>query len=215
MTFVVAHIDALITVMIGFALLVSGRRVYHQNPQSSVYLQRAAIVLIAIGALLMMTTRSSTPKPVVQATDNGVATASFPGQPKRTLLSASETPDGADRETYDFRPPGHDLSYKLSRSSMTGDLLGMSDSERIEGLVAHFQSQKYVISNHATVEKNGVRIHSFQFAMPGVQAVSTIRIAFVGDQIYRVIASSGNGESAESEFETFLASFNVRPIDSN
>jgi hypothetical protein len=166
--------------------------------------------MIVAGSLLMLTAVGPSGA-VLQKTDDGVASASFPGAPERRFLSASETPDGAERETYDYKPPGRDLNYKLSRSPITGPAVEWSDDERVDAMIAYFESQKVAVSGRTSIKAGEITGHAFSFTSPDGSATSSIRVAFAGGQAYRVIATAGKNESAPAEFEQFLSSFRVTP----
>jgi hypothetical protein len=207
-TFLLEHLDTLIMIILGIGLLAASGRMTVEKPQRASFVRVGAIIMIAGGSLLLLTSETRSGE-TVQATDDGVATVAFPGRPTRSFRAASETPNGAERETYDYKPAGRDLNYKLSRSPLI-ETSPMSDTERIEAMVANFQAHGATVTNRASVEKNGITIHSFRFTSPEANATSSIRVVFAGNQIYRVIATAGKSEQEPPEFERFLASFTVR-----
>jgi hypothetical protein len=203
-SFVLTHFDAILTIILCGALLVFSGRMAVSNPNRQLLIRIGASVAILCSVALMLAPTANSSH--VQATEDGVAEVTFPGKP--TKSSVSVTP-GVERTTYAYNPQDRDRAFSLSQLPVTGEFLTMSDSQRIDQIVAFFAAQGSVVSNRTTLSKNGLSLHCFQVAQG--DATIFMRIAYVGTQSYRVTATIVGEDGVPSETTAFLESFALHP----
>jgi hypothetical protein len=160
--------------------------------------------LVVIGAVLVF---AQTPaKWARQSTDDGFASAEFPGRPTRK--EAVDTAGGVSlaRVSYSYTLPGRDVTLVLSRSPLVGS--DLTDEQRIEGAIAFFAQQGFEVTERQRAQCGDVQGYALKLHQKEKGATVLIRFAMAHANVYRVLVSftSGNG----AEIGRFMESFAVR-----
>ncbi len=165
----------------------------------------AAVVLLLFG----QPPQSATQK----ATDDGFASATFPGEPLEDRSPGQISGITVSQITYKYNDPSRDVCLILSRSPILN--LGVSDEQRISALLDYGRAA--MKQNLIELEMSAFgKLPCYQFKLrnSGEPVMMTImRLVITNTNLYRVIATFPEKEVGETdpEIHTFLESFCAGP----
>jgi hypothetical protein len=213
MLYVAQHIDAIIQVSLGAIFTwMSFRPSNKLGARVTKILRVCGPCLIVIGGLLLWKP-TAPPHWQRQFTADKMASAEFPGT--ATPKESTDTIGGISvkRTSFTYNVPGRDIALFLSYSALPDSARGMTDAQRIEGTLAFMAQQGSAVVKN---EKDPNRpIYRFTVRQEANKATMQMALAYVGDNVYRVVASWTDGQQDQELTDRFVGSFRVSAAPSN
>jgi hypothetical protein len=203
---IAAHIDALLMIVFGaFFTLLSFRTPIAFAKGAKIF-RICGPALIVIGALLVFTRPS--PTWARHDTDDGIASAEFPGVPTRQDSVDSVGGVSLPRVSYTYNVPGQRISLVLSRSPIVGP--DATDDQRIDAAVAYFEQQGFDIADRQRVQCGDVQGHLLKLRHRQENDVAVVRVVMTQSNVYRALATFKSASETEEGIKRFIESFRVR-----
>jgi hypothetical protein len=205
--YLVQHIDSVIQLVVGIFFTWMGFRSANKlGARTRKIFRVCGPALIVIGGLLFFKPSAST-NWERRFTSDKIASAEFPGAVE--AKESTETLGGVTvtRTTFSYNVPGKDIALFLSSSALPENARGLTDAQRIEGTLSYFASQgAKVIQN----EKDpATSIYKLALRQEDKKATTQMALAYVGDNVYRVVASWTNGQEDKALTDRFVSSFRI------
>jgi len=205
--FVLQHIDSVIQLGLGVVFTFLGfRRTNPLTPRIRKVFRVCGPALLVISSLLLLKPDDA-PTWHRQFTLDHVASAEFPGEvtPKESTDTMGDITVKRSSSTYDV--PGKDIALFLSVSSLPEGARSMSDAQRIESTLTLLASQGGTVVQNQT-DPTGP-IHRLTIRQADKKATMQMALAYVGDNVYRVVASWTDGSEDKNTTDRFVQSFRV------
>lgn len=207
MLFVARHIDSLIPLGLGivFTWLAFRRNTALAALPRKIF-RICGPALIVIGGLLLLKPDAA-PSWHTQFTADRVASADFPGvaTPKETTDTMGDIT--VKRTSFAYDVPGKDIALFLSSSALPASARTMTDAQRIESTLAYLTSQGSRVVQNETDATGSV--HRLTLRQDDKKATMQMALAYVGDSVYRVVASWTDGQEDKPMTDRFVTSFRV------
>ncbi|MGH7283849.1 MAG: hypothetical protein ACRELY_20175 [Polyangiaceae bacterium] len=201
------HIDAIIQMLVGAALTWLGfRSAGKLDDKKKKILRVCGPLLFVIGGVLFLKERPSpTWTWTRQLTSDKVASAEFPGAP-----TAKESTDSAGgitvkRTSLTYYVPGKDIALFLSWSPMPEEARAWTDAQRIEATLSYFASRGSV----RTQSEKDPATSIYRITLKQEKGTTRMAIAYVGDNVYRAVASWTDDNEDKTLTDRFMGSFRV------
>jgi len=211
--FFVEHIDSIIQLSLGVIITwMAFRPSNKQGARTTKIFRVCGPGLIVIGGLFLLKPNAA-PDWQRQFTADKIASAEFPGL--ATPRESTETVAGISvkRTSFTYDVPGKDIALFLSYSAIPDHAKGLSDAQRIEGTLAFLAQQgSTVVKNEKDPTSSVYRLTIRQDAK---KATVQMALAYVGDYVYRVVASWTDGQEDKRLTDRFVSSFRVSAPPSN
>lgn len=203
----VRHIDSIIQIVLGvFLSWMAFRPANKLDRRTTRILAVCGPLLIVIGGLFLLKP-DAPPRWQRQFTADKVASAEFPGPPRATESTDSAAGVSVKRISFTYDVPGRDIALFLSYSALPDNARGMNDSQRIEATVAYLTAQGSKVMQS---EKEPNRaVYRLTLRQEDKKATVRMALAYVGDNVYRVVASWTDGQEDNALVDHFLNSFLV------
>ena len=208
--FFAQHIDSIIQLALGVFLSWFAFRRSNKLPSLSTKIFRVCgPALIVVGGVLLLKPNTNA-RWERQFTSDKVASAEFPG-----VATAKETTDTAatiavKRTSFTYNVPGKDIALFLSYSALPDHTRALTDAQRIEGTLAYLASQgSKVLQNEKDPASS---IYRLTVRQDDKKATTQMAIAYVGDNVYRVVASWTDGQEDKPLTDRFVNSFSVSSL---
>ncbi len=205
--FFVQHIDSVIQLVLGaFVTWFAFRPSSKLGPRARKTLRVCGPALILIGGVLLLKP-DPTPSWERQLTSDKIASAEFPGTPAPKETTDTVGAVTVTRTSFTYDVPGKDIALALSFSALPANTRGMTDAQRVEGTLAYLTAQgSKVIQN----EKDpGGSIYRFTVRQDDKKVTVQMALAYVGDNVYRVVASWTDGQENKALTDRFVNSFRL------
>ena len=204
------HIDSIIQISIGVAFTWMGFGGRSRLPARAVKVFRiCGPALIAIGAVLLWK-----PQPAAHwqrlFTSDKIASAEFPGAatPKESTDTVGAVTVKRTTLTYDV--PGKDIALFLSYSAIPKEARGLSDAQRIENTLAYLATQGSQVVKNETIPGPPI-VHRITMRSDANKTSMQMALSYVGESVYRVVASWADGNEDRALIDRFVTSFKVAP----
>jgi hypothetical protein len=205
---IVHHIDSIIQLVLGgFFTWLGFRRANKLGARTTKVFKVCGPALIAVGGVLLLLKPNADPAWQRQFTTDHVASAEFPGV--ATPKESTDTQGGVTvrRTSFTYDVPGKDIALFLSSSPLPEDARQLADAQRLEGTLAYLTSQgSRVVQNE---QDSTGSVHLLTMRQDEKKATMQMALAYVGDSVYRAIASWTDGQEDRSLTDRFVNSFRV------
>jgi len=205
MPLLLQHIDSVIQIVLGAVCIWLGFGGVRLGTRARMIFRVCGPALVVIGALLLVV-RAAGPGWQIHRTADGVASAELPGTPRPQESVDTIGAITVKRTSLTHDVPGKDLSLFFSQSALPEPARAMTDAERLDATVAYFTAQGFSVVHRA---QQGA-IHRIALRHAGKKATVEMALAYVGDQVYRVVASYTDGSEDRALVDRFVGSFRVR-----
>jgi hypothetical protein len=207
--FIVQHIDSLIQIVAGaFCSWIAFRRSARPATRATKILRVCGPALIVIGSVLLFQ-----PAPATvwqrQSTSDHVASAEFPGSPTPKESTDTMGTVTVKRTSFTYDVPGKDIALFLSSSAIPEAARAMTDAQRIEATLAYLVSQGSKVIQNET-DASG-RVHWLTVRQDATKNTMRMALAYVGGNVYRVVASWSDGQGDQALTDRFVSSFRIEP----
>jgi hypothetical protein len=216
--FIAKHIDALVMLLAGIYCTFWGYRTRTPPISRAIHVLRICGPGLSVaGALLLLLNPAASDFPArvwtTYSTEDGVATAKFPGSP--TLDTSPRIVNGAaiTQITYKYNVPGRDISLILSRSSVLDT--NVSDNQIIDEMLAYSSREGFFVVSRQSIQFGEIQGHEFKLYNNEKSATVLVRVAINNANIYRAIASFVSAGEADDEIKRFVESFEIRRRQAN
>jgi len=187
LAFATHHIDSIIQILVGLALLgvvVRGRSRF--GPRTALLLKVCGVGLVLVGGILLFRPREEARWAKHETTD-GVASADFPCRPSRTETNDVSGELSVKRTSATCRVPGKDITLLLSFSALPEAARGMTEAQLVDGTVAQLGSQGLTL---ATRERDASgAVHRLRLRKESERVNVQVALAYVNGTAYRAVAS--------------------------
>ena len=201
---IATHIDSLLMIVFGvFFTFVSFRKVPIKGAR---IFRICGPALVVIGIILLFAQPSRAW--ARHATDDGFASAEFPGKPTGKETVGTVGGVSLPRVAYTYTVPGEDITLILSRSPLMES--GATDEERIAGMVAFFSQQGFELAERQSVQCGDVQGHFVKLRNKNQGSTVLVRFALANTNVYRALASFTSAGETQEEIRRFVESFQVR-----
>jgi hypothetical protein len=210
--FLVQHIDSVIQILAGvFCTWTAFRGSSKLGIRTRKALQIGGPALIVIGGLLLLKP-AAPPNWERQFTSDKVASAEFPGT--AIAKEATDTLGGVTvkRTSFAYNVPGKDIALFLSYSVLPENVRGLTDAQRIEGTLEYFTSQGSKLI-HSEKDPTG-SVYRLTLRQEDKKATTQVALAYVGDNVYRAVASWTDGQENKLLTDRFVDSFRLSSAQS-
>jgi hypothetical protein len=207
MVFLAEHIDSIIQVFVGLLFTWTAfRRPNRLADRTRKIFRVCGPALIVIGGVLLFKPTASA-NWARQFTSDRVASAEFPGTvtPKESI----DTMGGVTvkRTSFKYNVPGKDIALFLSSSALPENTRTMTDEQRVEATLAYLTSQG---SRVVQQEKDPAgSIYRITLRQDDKKAGMQMALAYVGENVYRVVASWTDGQEDKALIDRFVKSFQI------
>jgi hypothetical protein len=213
LTFIVQHIDALITTAGGiFACIYGFRPARGTTPtqQRAVKILRVCGPLVVLfGVLRFFMDEGGAPAWRRHPTGDGMASAEFPATPRAKQQTDTINGVSAQRTSLHHDVPFKDISLLLSFSPMPPNEPDVPGAERIAALKAYFAQQGFSLLREMPVQLGASPGFALDLQQDGGKVRMWTRIAYVAGKVYRVVVSSTGSHHDDAIISHFLESFRI------
>ena len=215
LSFVVQHIDALITTAGGiFACFYGFRSARATTPTPTQ--QRATKILricgplvVLFGILRFFTDQPAAPNWQRHLTSDSFASAEFPATPQAKQQTDTINGVSAQRTSLNYDVPFKDISLFLSFSPMPPDEPNVPDTERIAAVKAYFTQQGFSVVRESPVQLGASSGFALDLQRDAGKVRMWTRIAYVARRVYRVVVSSTGSHHDDPIIPHYLDSFRI------
>ena len=197
-----AYLDSLIHVAIGAFFIYLGYFSSRIKSPRFKKILRICGPLLLILACILIPAKFSTPWKRIH-TDDGIASAEFPGKVERTENSSNKV-------SYTYNKPGKRIWLRLSCDRNLEP--ERSKDEFVKTFVELASQQGLVLSSKESVICGDIEGFSFRFIMPDESAVMITRLVLHGDIVYTTIASFHPDIEMREDVQRFLSSFRIESL---
>jgi hypothetical protein len=205
--FIRQHIDSLIQILVGVSLTwLALRRPRKLGAGTIKGFRICGPALILIGALLLLRPTTAL-KWERLFTSDGVASAEFPGHVESHQSTDTRGSVAVRRTSFTYNVPGKDIALFLSFSALPEDARGMTNAQRLAATVSYFAAQGARIIQDAKAANGPV--YRITIRQDDKKSTTQLALAYVGDKVYRVVASWTDGQEDKPLTDRFVNSFRV------
>lgn len=203
----VQHIDSVIQIVVGVFFTWAGfRSGRDRGARTTKIFRGCGPALVVIGGLLLLR-----PQAAVQwheyVTADQVAMAEFPGAARAQEATDTIGEVSVKRTSFTYDVPGKDIALFLSYSPLPADARALTEAQRVEGTIDYFKSQGFTVSQ-GEKDSSG-SIHRLSIRQAAKKTTIRMALAYVGDNVYRTVASYTDGSEDPPLVDRFMASFRV------
>ena len=213
LSFIVQHIDALITTAGGiFASLYGFRSARATTPtqqRAKKILRICGPLVILFGILRFFTDQPAAPTWQRHLTSDGVASAEFPATPQAKQQTDTINGVSAERTSLNYDVPFKDISLFLSFSPMPPNEPNVPDAERIAAVKAYFTQQGFSVVRESPVQLGVASGFALDLQRDAGKVRMWTRIAYVAGRVYRVVISSTGSHHDDPIIPHYLDSFRI------
>ena len=212
-SFIVQHIDALITTAGGIFACVygfrPGRTATPTQQRASKILRICGPLVVLFGILCFFLDQPAAPIWKRHLTSDGFASAEFPAIPQATQQTDTINGMSAERTSLTYNVPFKDISLFLSFSPMPPNEPSVPDTERIAAMKAYFTQQGFSVVRDSPVQLGGASGFALDLQSDGGKTRMWTRIAFVAGKVYRIVISSTGSHHDDTIITHCLESFRI------
>ena len=212
-SFIVQHIDALITIAGGIFACIYG---FRPARSAAPLQQRATRILRICGppVVLFGILRFFIDQPAAltwqrHLTSDGFASAEFPAIPQAKQQMDTANGVSVVRTSLNYNVPFKDISMYLSFSSMPPNESSIPDTERIAAMKGFFTQQGFSVVRDSSVQLGVVSGFALDLQGDGGKTRMWTRIAFVAGKVYRMVISSTGSHHDDPLINHCLESFRI------
>lgn len=206
--FLLHHLDNLLQLSFGVFFTWLGFQQAPAGFRARRLFQICGPALIAIaGLLLFLKPADGATSWQRQRTADGLASAEFPGAPTPKETTDTIGDVTVKRTSFAYDVPGKDIALLLSYSTLPENARTLTDAQRLESTLAYLTSQGGTVTAQETDATGS--LHRITVRQAEKKATIRMALAYVGDKVYRVVASWTDGEADDALVERFVRSFAV------
>jgi hypothetical protein len=212
-SFLVQHIDALITTAGGILACIYGfrsaRTATPAQLRATKILRICGPLVVLFGILRFFIDQPAEPTWRRHLTSDGVASAEFPATPQARQETDTINGFSAERTTLNYNVPFKDISLFLSFSPMPPNEPNVPDAERIAAVKAYFTQQGFSVVRESPMQFGAASGFALDLQRDGGKTRMWTRIAYVAGKIYRVVVASTGSHHDDSIITHYLESFRI------
>lgn len=205
--FIVHHIDSLVMTAAGFFAWWFSYRV-PAGQRARKLLRIGGPVLTVLGIVFFFTERPPAPTWVRYNTNDGMASAEFPGKPEGRQGAASVNDISVQSTTLAYDVPHTDIALRLSFSPVPTGQPDLTDAERLAATKAFFTQQGFSVVDESLMQLGTASGFSIEMERGGKERV-WMRVACEAGKVYRVVASSSGSRRYDEFVKHFIESFRI------
>lgn len=220
-TFILQHIDALITTTGGLVGCFYGYRRPRSGRVATPSQQRAMKILRVCGPLVVLfglvrffIDQPSVPTWQRYATTDGFASAEFPAIPQAKQQTDTINGIRVQRTSLTYDVPFKTISMFLSFSSIPPSELNLPDTDRIAAIKSYSTQQGLSVVREAPMHFGASSGFALDFQGDGGKTRVWTRLAIVAGKVYRVVVSSAGAHHNDPVIGHYLDSFRIEPTGS-
>jgi hypothetical protein len=213
-SFLILHVDAIITTTLGLWITVYAWRQRERLRASPKKLARALPVLAPLVVVfgLLRFVLDSQPRYLWQRafTSDQRASAEFPCA--TTTDSATDSAQGVSvrRLTVNCNVPQRDINLRLSYNEIPPEGAGLTIEQRLDGLRSYFEQQGFTIVSCVPDRHGDVPGYRIVIEKDGGKIRCLTRVAIAPKAIYRAVATSTSGFHEDAVITRFVDSFTLQ-----
>ncbi len=201
----VKHIDSIIQIILGSVFTWLAFRSSNKLPARTTKIFKiCGPALIVVGGLLLLQP-NSTASWERQLTSDKAASAEFPGPAVAQDTTDTVGTVSVKRTSFTYNVRGRDISLFLSYSTLPENARALTDAQRMQSTLAYFASQGSRVVRSETTGS----IHRLTLRQDDNKITVQMALAYVGDNVYRVVASWGDGQEDKPLTDRFVNSFRI------
>jgi hypothetical protein len=211
LSFIVEHIDAIISAAVGFFASYYGFRTRPgtAHPRAGKALGVCGVLLLCCGILGLLFAWPATPPWQRHVTRDGGASAEFPTAPQAKQSVDTVNGFSVERVSLLCSVPQKDICLLLSFTPIPSEDSAISDAERIGLMKEHYQQQGLSVLRESQVQCGAASGHALDFAHQGGAVRTWTRIAFAPGKMYRVVVTSTGSHHDDPLVARYLESFRI------
>jgi len=215
-SFIVQHIDALISTAGGLLACFYGYRAPRAASVPTPAQQRATKILRICGPLVVLfglvrfiTDQPAAPTWQRHSTGDGFASAEFPATPQAKQQTDTLNGISVQRTSLTYNVPFKEISLFLSFSPMPPGEPNALDAERFAALKTYFTQQGFSIVRESPTQLGAASGFALDLQRDGGKIRMWMRIAYVAGRVYRVVVSSTGLHHDDTIISHYLESFRI------
>ena len=208
--FIVQHVDALITTVVGVIACFYGFRATRIAPSKATkVLCVCGPIVVLFGIFRLFIDQYQAPVWQRQRTSDGFASAEFPAIPQAKQQTDTVNGVSAQRTTLTYDVPNKDIALFLSFSPLPPNEPDAPDIDRIAAVKASFAQQGFSLVDESPVHLGAVSGFSLDFQRDGGKVRMWTRLAYVAGKVYRVVAASTGSHHDDPLISHYMESFRI------
>ncbi len=212
-SFIVQHIDALITTSGGIFACIYGfrppRKATPTQQRATKILRVCGPLVVLFGILYFFIDQPAATTWQRHLTSDGFASAEFPATPQATQQTDTINGISAERTSLSYDVPSKDISMFLSFSAMPRNEQSVPDTERVAAMKGYFKQQGFSIVRDSSVQLGIATGFALELQGDGGKTRMWMRIAFVAGKVYRIVISSAGSHHDDPIITHSLESFRI------